>query len=99
MATSHPRTLKVFFSTEMWERYGFYVIQTLLALYLAMHLHWLDKKVYALVGSFTALTYLSPVIGGWIGDHLLGQKRTILSGACILLLSYIIISIKHSDIT
>lgn len=88
----HPDSLRIFFATEMWERYGFYVVQTLLALYLVMHFQWDDKRVYALVGSFTALTYLAPVIGGWIADHLLGQKRAILVGAVVLLGSYFILS-------
>ena len=71
----HPTSLRVFFTTEMWERYGFYVVQSLLALYLALHYHWSDKEVYALVGSFTALTYLSPILGGWIADHLSWSKN------------------------
>ena len=93
----HPPTLRIFFTTEMWERYGFYVVQTLLALYLALHFQWTDKRVYGLVGSFTALTYLSPVIGGWIADHLLGQKRAILTGAVILLCSYLAVMLSMSD--
>lgn len=85
----HPRSLSIFFATEMWERYGFYVVQTLLALFLSLHFKWHDEKVYALVGSFTALTYVSPVVGGWIADHLIGQKRAILAGAVILLFCYL----------
>ena len=94
---SHPPSLRIFFATEMWERYGFYVVQTLLALYLALHFRWPDKQIYALVGSFTALTYLSPVIGGWIADHLLGQKRSILVGAVVLFASYIAVSFVLTD--
>ena len=93
----HPPSLRTFFATEMWERYGFYVVQTLLALYLALHFQWPDKRVYALVGSFTALTYISPVIGGWIADHLLGQKRAILVGAVVLLISYLAVSNVITD--
>ena len=93
----HPPTLRVFFATEMWERYGFYVVQTLLALYLALHFHWEDKAVYALVGSFTALTYISPVIGGWIADYLLGQKRAILAGATVLCASYLVLAFGSND--
>lgn len=93
----HPPSLRVFFATEMWERYGFYVIQTLLALYLALHFQWRDKRVYALVGSFTALTYLSPIVGGWIADRLIGQKRAILTGAVVLFLSYIAVSFGSTD--
>ena len=94
---SHPPSLRTFFATELWERYGFYVVQTLLALYLALHFQWHDARVYALVASFTALTYLSPVIGGWIADHLLGQKRAILTGAVVLLASYIALSFAITD--
>ncbi|RUR12162.1 peptide MFS transporter [Legionella sp. km772] len=94
----HPKSLRVFFATEMWERYGFYVVQSLLALYLAQHFQWPDKEIYALVGSFTALTYLSPVIGGWIADKLIGQKRAILLGALVLFLSYCLLSLFESDI-
>lgn len=77
----------------MWERYGFYVIQSLLALYLALYFKWPDKQTYALVGSFTALTYLSPVVGGWIADTLIGQKRTVLLGAIVLFISYCLLSL------
>jgi POT family proton-dependent oligopeptide transporter len=88
----HPSTLPIFFLTEMWERYGFYVVQTLLAIYLAMHFSWPDKQVYALIGSFTALTYLSPFVGGWIADKYIGQKASVLLGAVILLISYVVLS-------
>lgn len=80
----------------MWERYGFYVVQTLLALYLAHYFQWGDTHVYALVGSFTALTYISPLLGGWIADHLIGQKRAIFTGAMVLFLSYSCLIILHS---
>lgn len=93
----HPLSLKIFFATEMWERYGFYIVQSLLALYLAYYFHWDDKQVYALVGSFTALTYLSPLIGGWIADNLLGQKLATLMGACVLFLSYCCLSLLDNE--
>lgn len=84
--------LSVFFGTEMWERYGFYVVQSLLALYLSLQLHISDAQTYVLVGSFTALAYISPVIGGWIADHCLGQKRAVFLGAGVLFLSYIVVA-------
>jgi proton-dependent oligopeptide transporter, POT family len=94
-----PKTLSIFFLTEMWERYGFYVIQTLLAIYLAFHFQWPDSKVYSLVGSFTALTYLSPFVGGWIADRFLGQKASVLLGAIILLLSYVVLGFGKTQFT
>ena len=99
ISDQHPPSLGVFFATEMWERYGFYVVQTLLALYLALYFKWPDEQIYALVGSFTALTYISPVIGGWIADHLIGQKRSTLLGAVFLFMSYLLLSIHASEHT
>ena len=90
----HPKALKVFFLTEMWERYGFYVIQTLLAIYLAAHFSWSDKKIYTLVGSFTALNYLTPFLGGVIADKWLGQNSCIILGGFILLLSYVLLGLS-----
>lgn len=92
----HPTSLRIFFATEMWERYGFYVVQSLLALYLALHFKWADERVYALVGTFTALTYLSPLIGGWIADNFIGQKKSILVGAIILFFSYFLLFLISS---
>lgn len=94
---NHPPSLRVFFITEMWERYGYYVVQTLLALFLALHFKWPDKKIYFLVSSFTALNYLTPLVGGWIADSLLGQKRSILVGAVVLFLSYVSLALMTSD--
>ncbi len=93
----HPASLPVFFATEMWERYGFYVVQTLLALYLALYFNWPDKEIYTLIGSFTALTYVSPVLGGWIADHLIGQKRATLLGGFFLCSSYIFLSLRATS--
>jgi POT family proton-dependent oligopeptide transporter len=84
----HPKSLRIFCATELWERYGFYAVQSLLALYMAFHFKWPDKQIYSLVGSFTALTYLSPLIGGWIADKLIGQKQGILFGLLSLFISY-----------
>ena len=94
----HPKSLRIFFATEMWERYGFYVVQSLLALYLALHFKWPDKQIYSVVGSFTAMTYLSPFVGGWIADKLLGQKCAILLGAVVLFISYCFLSLLDTTL-
>ena len=96
LCEKQPESIRIFFGTEMWERYGYYVVQTLLALYLATYFHWEDKHIYMLVGSFTALTYVSPLIGGWIADHLIGQKRAVTVGAFVLLVSYAVLAMTNS---
>ncbi|MCP4176986.1 MAG: peptide MFS transporter, partial [bacterium] len=88
--------LVTFFSTEMWERYGFYVIQSLLAIYLEFHFGIHDDRTYLMVGSFTALTYISPIAGGWLADKYLGQKKAVLLGAAVLAGSYLIMTFIDS---
>jgi len=93
---SRGAKLSIFFGTEMWERYGFYIVQSLLALYLSLQLHLSDSYIYTLVGSFTALTYISPIIGGWIADYFIGQKKAVLLGGVLLLGSYILLAFALS---
>lgn len=88
--------LSIFFGTEMWERYGFYIVQSLLALYLSLQLHLSDSYIYTLLGSFTALTYISPIIGGWIADYFIGQKKAVLLGGLLLLASYVLLAFALS---
>ena len=99
MNNKHPTSLIVFCGTELWERYGFYAVQSLLALYLASSFSWPDHQIYTLVGTFTALTYLSPVIGGWIADNLIGQKQSVVLGCVFLWASYMLLSVSSSTST
>lgn len=94
----HPDSLGIYFLTEMWERYGYYVVQTLLILYLTYHFHWADSRAFELVGTFTAMTYISSLLGGWIADHLLGQKRAIIIATFILFISYAVLATLASRI-
>ena len=55
----HPRQLKRLFTTEMWERFGFYMVQTILILYMSKGLLYSDKKSYLLYGAFSSLLYLT----------------------------------------
>lgn len=76
----------------MWERYGFYTVQTLIVLYLTVHFSWNDDSAYHLVGAFTALTYLAPVAGGYLADKFMGQRRAIFIGFFFLSIGYAILS-------
>ncbi len=84
----HPKALPYLFLTEMWERYGFYVVQGLLVLYMTKVYGFSDTKSYTILGSFSALVYIAPMIGGIIADHILGFKQAVLWGAIILILGY-----------
>jgi proton-dependent oligopeptide transporter, POT family len=89
----HPRALKFLFLTELWERFGFYIVQGLLVLYMTQHFGWSDSDSYTILGIFTALAYISPLAGGFLASKLLGYKNSIVWGGCFLILGYAMLAI------
>ncbi|WP_294120379.1 peptide MFS transporter [Sphingomonas sp.] len=87
----HPRQLARLFTTEMWERFGYYGMRALLTLYLTKHFLFSDNTTNGLYGGFTALVYLTPLIGGLIADRYLGSKRSVKFGAIMMSLGYFIL--------
>jgi proton-dependent oligopeptide transporter, POT family len=88
-----PKGFSIFFLTEMWERYGFYVVQTVLVFYLLKELHLSDKENYIIIGSFTALAYINSLFGGMIADRLIGSANAVILGAIALMVGYFLLSI------
>src|SRR5687767_5321153 len=82
--TRHPPGLKVLFFTEMWERFSFYLMIGILYLYLVDSqkggMGWDGAKAASVVGTYIALVYFTPFIGGLIADRLLGCRLTIILG-------------------
>jgi len=87
----HPRQLARLFTTEMWERFGYYGMRALLTLYLAKHFLFSDQTTTGLYGGFTALVYLTPLIGGLLADRYLGSKRSVQFGAIVMSLGYFLL--------
>jgi proton-dependent oligopeptide transporter, POT family len=87
----HPRQLARLFSTEAMERFGYYGMRALLTLYLAKHFLFSDSTTTGLYGGFTALVYLTPLVGGLIADRYLGSKRSVKFGALMMSLGYFIL--------
>ena len=84
----HPRQLARLFTTEMWERFGYYGMRALLTLYLTKHFLFSDQQATGLYGGYTALVYLTPLVGGFLADQYLGSKRSIKFGAILMALGY-----------
>src|SRR6266542_3111768 len=88
----HPPGLIALFMTEMWERFGFYLMVGILFLYLTDKdrggMGWSDAEAAALFGSYMALVYFTPFIGGLIADRLLGCRKTVLIGAVLMMAGY-----------
>jgi len=94
MANSkHPTGLKVMFFTEMWERFGFYLILGILQLYLTDAESGgmaMDRRSAAdIFGTFIALVYLTPFLGGLIADRKLGYGKSIIIGGILMGLGYL----------
>ena len=85
----HPRQLKRLFTTEMWERFGYYGMRAILTLYLVNHFLFNDTTSTGIYGGFTALVYLTPLIGGFVADQYLGSKRSVKFGAIMMSLGYL----------
>ena len=85
----HPRALWQLSNVEMWERFAYYGMRALLAVYVATtffgHLGDQANAQASLVyGGYTALVYATGIIGGYIADHVLGYQRSILLGALVM---------------
>lgn len=89
----HPKGLYFLFFTEMWERFGYYLMLGIFVLYmidadkggLAID----DKNADDVFGTFIALTYLTPFLGGFLADRLLGYIKAIYIGGVLMALGYI----------
>jgi len=85
----HPPGLKVLFFTEMWERFSYYGMRALLVLFLISTAAkggwgWSREEATSLYGWYTGLVYLSPMLGGYIADRLLGLRRAIVLGGFVI---------------
>lgn len=84
----HPNGLYPLICTEVWERFGFYMLQTVIVLYMSNRFGFVDSYAYYLYGAFSSMLYLTPVIGGYIADRFIGFRQSIMIGAFFLMLGY-----------
>lgn len=82
--SGHPKGLWVLFTTEMWERFNFYGMRALLSLFLAEALMMGKQEASIIYGGFLGLSYLTPMLGGYISDKYLGNRNCILLGGATM---------------
>ena len=97
----HPRGLYVLFFTEMWERFGYYLMIGILLLFLTDTTNnggrGMDNAMGVdIVGTYVALVYLTPFIGGLIADRYLGYIKSIFFGGALMAFGYFLLSIPNS---
>ncbi|MDT7832298.1 peptide MFS transporter [Flavobacteriaceae bacterium S356] len=97
----HPVGLYVLFFTEMWERFSYYGMRALLVLYLTSKttdlnpgVGWTQGDALALYGWYTALVYIMSIPGGILADKFLGQKKSVILGAILLVIGHSVLAIE-----
>lgn len=81
------------FLIEMWERFGYYGMQILILMFLTEYLGMGDSVANLTWGAFAMMIYTTPIFGGWIGDRILGTRRTTLLGAVVLAIGYLMLAL------
>ena len=84
----HPKGLFLLFMAEMWERFSYYGMRALLIFYLVQHWLFTDSEASIIYGAYTALVYITPVVGGYLADRYIGQRKAVLFGAVLLTLGH-----------
>ena len=103
MAIQNPpvpksRSFSTVFMIEMWERFGYYGMQALIVFYMVQRLGFTDDRANLTWSAAAALIYVAPAIGGWIGDKVLGTRRTMLLGAVILSAGYALMTVPTESV-
>ncbi len=92
----HPKGLWVLFSTEMWERFNFYGMRTILSLFLAHALMMGERDSSLIYGGFLGLCYLTPMLGGYVSDKFLGNRNCILLGGLLMAMGQLLLFFSAS---
>jgi len=98
----HPIGLYVLFFTEMWERFSYYGMRSILVIYMIAQatnengpgLAWTELEAYQLYGWYVMLVYLISIPGGILADKVLGQKKTVMLGAVLLSIGHGVLAIE-----
>lgn len=101
MFKKHPKGLVILFFTEMWERFGFYLMLGIFTLYMIDQTTgkgFSDAKAADIYGTYLALVYLTPFIGGLLADRILGYRKAISIGGILMGLGYIGLSFPSDSL-
>ena len=82
--TGHPKGLYFLFFTEMWERFSYYGMRAIFILFMTKILLMKDADASQIYGSYTGLVYLTPLLGGYLCDKFLGNRRSIVIGGFLM---------------
>jgi POT family proton-dependent oligopeptide transporter len=93
----HPPGLYLLFTTEMWERMSFYGMRALLTLYMVDKARggfgWDKATALSVYGWYTGLVYLTPLLGGFLADRYIGQRRSTLIGGALMMIGHFLMAV------
>jgi POT family proton-dependent oligopeptide transporter len=90
----HPKGLYMLFFAEMWERFSYYGMRAILIFYLTQHWLFNDSKSNLIYGAYTSLVYITPVLGGYLADRYLGQRKAVIFGGILLALGHSLMAVE-----
>ncbi|MDP3494851.1 MAG: oligopeptide:H+ symporter [Hyphomonadaceae bacterium] len=90
-----PKGLHIIFFTEMWERFSYYGMRTILFVYMTQHFLFSDEAASGQYGAYTSLVYLLPLIGGMLADRYLGTTKAVAFGALLLVAGHLTMAIEQ----
>jgi POT family proton-dependent oligopeptide transporter len=90
----HPKGLYMLFFAEMWERFSYYGMRAILIFYLVQHWAFTDSKSTLIYGAYTSLVYITPVLGGYLADRYLGQRKAVLFGGLLLAAGHSLMAVE-----
>src|SRR5688572_26556978 len=90
----HPKGLYMLFFAEMWERFSYYGMRAILIFYLTQHWLFSDSKSNLIYGAYTSLVYITPVLGGYLADRYLGQRKAVLFGGVLLAAGHSLMAVE-----
>ncbi len=85
----HPLGLYLILFTEFWERFSYYGMRSLLIIYMTRELHFSTRTAGLVYGLYTGLAYLTPVVGGYLADRWMGQRRAIVLGGALMAVGHL----------
>ena len=89
-----PRGLTILFLTNMWELFSYYGMRTLLVYYMTKQLLFAQEKASFIYGTYTAMAYFTPIIGGVIADRWLGKRNAVVLGGTIMAFGHFVMAFE-----
>ncbi len=94
----HPIGLYILFFTEMWERFSYYGMRALLMLYMLNYFKWSQKEASTYYKIYTSLVYVTPILGGYLADRYLGNKKAVIIGAILMAIGHFLMAFEDFPI-